>query len=390
MWAPIDKKLVGNGIVAFSGGSDSMALLHWLTTFRKTLKIKELTAVHIDHGLREESAAEAYALHQRSTALGVPFVSRKVQVASGASLEANARKARYAALEEIRIELNASWIATGHTGTDLAHTVLMRILRGTGPRGLAAIKHVEGRLVRPLLKTGRKDTENYCLINKLNYLTDSMNKDNRFTRVKIRECWSVLEQINPKIEDALIRLSSLALREREALEWAAKKNVDLQNQDSVKNAPHALLALAIKEKAENEGLELSKVHTDQLVDAIKNPSGTQTIEVPGRRLKVEYGHIIWNPGEFREVKEELAFDRESYSLREVHTGDRFKLKRLKGKSKRLSRLYIDTKVPSTLRKKARVLINKSTNEIAWAEHLGISFQSRWNDIFLTKEDKLDK
>ena len=86
----------------------------------------------------------------------------------------------------------------------------------------------------------------------------------------------------------------------------------------------------------------------------------------------------------------MPFDSEKYTMRKVQTGDRFKLKRLKGKSKRLSRLYIDSKVPLVLRKNARVLVEKSTDEIVWAEHLGISSKPNLNKFFLTNDDNLNK
>ena len=125
-------------LVAVSGGPDSMALLDVLARLGPKLGF-DIVAHGVDHGLRPEAAAELDLAERNAAQLGVPFARTKVALKSGGNLQARARAVRYAALEEAASAHSATLIATAHHADDRAETVLLRLLRGSGPRGLAVL-----------------------------------------------------------------------------------------------------------------------------------------------------------------------------------------------------------------------------------------------------------
>ena len=142
-------------LVAVSGGPDSTALLAGLAALTPARALP-VTAAHVDHGLRgREGAVECARVADLARQLGVGFVSRAVVVAAGPGVEARARRARYAALGDMATEVGATRIVTGHTQDDQAETVMLRLLRGAGRRGLGGIRPVRGALFRPLLGVTR-------------------------------------------------------------------------------------------------------------------------------------------------------------------------------------------------------------------------------------------
>ena len=151
-------------IVAFSGGPDSAALLVALLRLAHTpgpLEGLRLIAAHLDHATDPGSAGRAGHVVRLASRLGVPLVTARRPVAErarpGESPEAVGRRVRYGFLAEVRREAGARWIATGHHRDDQAETVLLRLLLGSGPEGLAGIRPVRGRVVRPLLGVARSE-----------------------------------------------------------------------------------------------------------------------------------------------------------------------------------------------------------------------------------------
>src|ERR687888_2767736 len=138
-------------LIGVSGGADSVALLHVLLDLAPTLRLR-LHVLHVDHGLRPDSARDADFVRALGARLGVPVDVVGVRIGAG-SVEAAARAARHAALEAAAERVGAARIALGHTADDQAETVLMRLLEGSSVRGLAAIPPVRGRIIRPLIET---------------------------------------------------------------------------------------------------------------------------------------------------------------------------------------------------------------------------------------------
>jgi tRNA(Ile)-lysidine synthase len=167
--------------VACSGGTDSLALLALAASAGL-----DPTAVHVDHGARPESAAEADAVRRRAGALGAGFLGVRVQVDPGPGFEARARQARYQALEGARAELGAGCVLVGHTRDDQAETVLLNLLRGGAVAGLAGMPPRRGSVVRPLLGVARAELAELCARLGLDPLEDPMNADCAHRRVWLR------------------------------------------------------------------------------------------------------------------------------------------------------------------------------------------------------------
>lgn len=170
-------------VVGCSGGADSLTLL--AVAVDRGL---DPIAVHVDHGLREASAAEADVVADAARLLGATFVATGVEheLHPGPNLEARARDARYAALEAVADAQGARDVLVGHTADDQAETVLLALLRGSGSPGLAGMPVRRGRIVRPLLRIRRAETEACCAALGLDPVHDPTNDDVTFRRAWIR------------------------------------------------------------------------------------------------------------------------------------------------------------------------------------------------------------
>jgi len=204
--------------VAVSGGADSVCLLHVLCALRSRWDLR-LTVLHLDHKLRgEESRQDAAFVRDMAAALGLPFELGEADVSAvcretGDNLEQAARAVR---LEFFRRFLNAGTldrVATGHTRSDQAETVLFRFLRGAGTAGLAGIRPVTAEgIVRPLLEIERPEIERYLHAHDLAWRQDSSNASAAFARNRIRR--ELLPQLtgdwNPAITETLAHTAEWA------------------------------------------------------------------------------------------------------------------------------------------------------------------------------------
>lgn len=173
--------LVAPVVVACSGGADSLALL--ILTAEAGLAP---VAVHVDHGLRPESAGEAAVVRDAAQQLGVEACCVRVDVPPGGNLEARARDARYAALEAVRAQRSATAVLVAHTADDQAETVLLNLLRGSGASGLAGMPARRGHVVRPLLGVRRVDVHAVCAARGLVPVVDPSNDDRVHRRNWVR------------------------------------------------------------------------------------------------------------------------------------------------------------------------------------------------------------
>ncbi|MFH0821092.1 MAG: tRNA lysidine(34) synthetase TilS, partial [Candidatus Peregrinibacteria bacterium] len=140
-------------VVGVSGGADSVALALALKELRY-----EVIVAHLNHRLRgDESDADAEFVKNFAQKLRVPYVIEKAEIPRHGNLEDNARKIRYEFLENARKRFRADCIAVAHHRDDQMETVLMHLLRGAGPRGLAGMQLQRGKLLRPLLDTTKKE-----------------------------------------------------------------------------------------------------------------------------------------------------------------------------------------------------------------------------------------
>ncbi len=205
-------------IVGYSGGADSTALLHILTQLQSELMIR-VHAAHLHHGMRPEADADVAVCRGVCESLGVPFHWERADVpalakAEGITLEEAGRKARYAFLERLADSLGAVAIATAHTRTDQIETILINLLRGTGPRGLRGIPYQRGRIIRPLLDVSRAETHAYCEAHGLPTVFDRTNVDPRQLRYRVRsQLVPLLQQLAPAFERHLLRLADIVENE---------------------------------------------------------------------------------------------------------------------------------------------------------------------------------
>ena len=212
-------------LTAVSGGADSVALLDVFVELAPELGIS-VHVVHVNHGLRPEADAEEAFVARLAADCRLPCHVEHVSVRRGPpweGLEAEARRARYAAFRLAASLLGAQRVATAHTADDQAETVLMRLLEGAGPRGLAGIAPVRGLLIRPLLDVHRPDVEAHLRARGIGWLEDPSNRDPRFLRNRIRhEVLPFLERtVDPGIAAGLARSAALVRRLVDDLERAA-------------------------------------------------------------------------------------------------------------------------------------------------------------------------
>jgi tRNA(Ile)-lysidine synthase len=205
-------------LVACSGGPDSTALLLVLHELAPVIDL-ELCVVHVDHGLRPGSGAEASHVGALAGRIGRSFRATRVEVRPGpGGLQERARAARYERLEAVATELGCARIAVGHTRTDQAETVLHRVLRGAGLAGLGAIPWRRGRVVRPLLGVGRRQVLAFLAERGESFLEDPSNERPDFLRVRLRkEALPLLESLVPGVEERLSALAGDARAAHDAL-----------------------------------------------------------------------------------------------------------------------------------------------------------------------------
>ena len=216
----VERKLLTRGdhlILACSGGPDSVVLVHVLYRLRRELGIT-LTVASVDHGLRPDAAEEVAGVGRLADSLELPFRPLRVEISGGASLQASARAARYATLFGLAAREGATHLAVGHTRDDQAETVLSRILRGAGLRGLSGVDPSrEDGVIRPLIDCEREDVRRHLAHHDLSAILDPSNADPRFERVRIRhEILPMLLQEDAKIISHLADLADEA-REVEAM-----------------------------------------------------------------------------------------------------------------------------------------------------------------------------
>jgi len=215
-------------LVGFSGGLDSTVLLHALVRLTQGRRLPPISAVHVHHGL--QAVADAWPEHCRQVCegLGVPLEIVRVQVAHGASLERAARDARYAAFAERLGE--GDLLLTAQHRDDQAETLLFRLLRGAGVRGLAAMPDVRsmgrGSLVRPLLEVSRAELEDYARANGLAWVEDPSNQQLEYSRNFLRrQVLPLLQQRWPRAASNLARTAALMAEAQHLLDELAQQDL---------------------------------------------------------------------------------------------------------------------------------------------------------------------
>ena len=216
---------------AVSGGADSVALL--VLACASGLQV---TAWHVDHGLRDNSHTEATFVRDLAAQLSAHFESRTVAVDSAANVEAHAREARYAVLP--------AGVLTGHTADDQAETILINLLRGSGTRGLAGMQPT---MQRPLLQLRRSETQSLCDELGITYFRDPSNDDDRFQRNRLRrEVLPLLESLSKRDIVPVLNRQADLLRDDDDLLNELAAALDPTDALALAQAPIALSRRAIR------------------------------------------------------------------------------------------------------------------------------------------------
>jgi len=195
-------------LAAVSGGPDSMAMLHFLSCFPGI----RLTALHINHRIRgREADKDSRLVKEYCKTLGVPLITRSFDVPLHAkrkklSLEEAGRQVRYRIFEREAKRKKAKKIAVAHNADDNVETFVMRLMRGTGLKGLCGIPPVRGKIIRPLIDVWKKEVLEYCAKNSVPFRVDKSNLSTKFTRNKIRHLViPMLEKEDPLLKTKVVR-----------------------------------------------------------------------------------------------------------------------------------------------------------------------------------------
>ena len=308
-------------VVAVSGGADSTALLLAIEELKNHQKLYvDVCVAHLDHRLRKSSAKDAKWVSELAARLGFRSVIGRSKVAEEAransdNLEQAAREARYAFLGRTAKRVSANYVLTGHTMDDQAETVLLRLMRGSGGFGLGGMdamrplaKNSSVKLVRPLLWARRIETEDYCRLRKTEFLSDEMNDDQAFARVRVRkQLLPLMQSFNNRVVEALSRTAT-QLREDGAVLFndsgALLRRAVVSNDESgdesetttpaldvkvLANAPPALRRRALREwlsEARGSARRLEMVHLLAVEKLLEGNAGGRVVELPrGGRVK---------------------------------------------------------------------------------------------------------
>jgi len=396
-------------VAAVSGGSDSTALLAILKELSGEMGF-ELAAAHLDHRIRRESAKEQIAVARFASSISVPFLAGSIDVPAEArkrkiGVEEAARLIRYSFLERVAADFDAHTVALGHTRDDQVETILHRILRGTGWRGLMGIPARRGIFVRPLLDCSRSELISFLRSRKIAYITDESNRDERYYRNRIRnrllpylrrhfnpavdgsigrlqesleEGWRRLEDPlldmipGPEEDGAVIlplqRLArmgdfeiyliiDLVLRER----FCLFQDFEKKHYDAVKrlvresqSGRRITLPHGIRIAREQRSIVVRRKDDSSIVPGELLVPGEGTYRLPFWNLRLEVDSVppadakVWND---REVH--LASVRFPFRVRTRRPGDRVTPFGMKGR-KKLSNIFIDKKIPLRMRDRCPV------------------------------------
>ncbi len=385
-------------LVCLSGGADSVCLLSVLSELSDELDL-ELFAAHYNHRLRgDESDGDEEFCAALCRGLGVPLFVGSGDVRLEAErrsqgIEECARDMRYEFFYETAASLGGAKIATAHNAEDNLETVLMRIARGTGLKGLCGIPPVRGEIIRPLLYVKRAEIETYLRVNGIPHREDSSNETDDYFRNVIRH--RVIPALRESSLDPAASAANMTrlLREDESFldslsEKYLNEHPELSASD-LASQPFSLSSRVIRKAA---GSELSFSHVEAVLKLLKSPDPSASLDLPGLIVRREYDRLVFGraesstfepfmilPGEARKIPEagrivraeliesageihksftDLVFKSESVCgnmlIRPRKTGDYIRLSSGSGQ-KSLKKLFIDRKIPAHLRSSVPVV-----------------------------------
>lgn len=281
----------GKYVVAVSGGVDSAVLLDVLRR-RPDLK---LVVAHFDHGIRPDSADDRRLVQALASVHHLPFVYHTGQLGAGAS-EAQARKARYDFLHQVRRVSGAQAVITAHHQDDVLETIIMNLLRGTGRRGLSSLKSMDV-VKRPLLHVPKRELLRYAKEQGLAWHEDSTNADTRHLRNYVRH--HVLPRFAAEHRAGLLAVVRRAHELNQQITHQAANYLHLQpsakrlDRHSFIMLPHAVAREIMAEwLLAHTGVELSRQLLERLVVAAKTGRSGSKVDVDGGHwLEISRQHL---------------------------------------------------------------------------------------------------
>lgn len=291
-------------LVAVSGGSDSLALLHLLHETREAHRM-ELVVAHVDHGIHPSSADVARRVMAAANDLRVPVVVGRLGLGAGTS-ETAARTARHAWLQQVRRSEGADAIVLAHHADDQVETVLLRVLAGSGLAGLAGMQPRHGTLVRPLLEFRKAELVAWLARRGIPSWEDPANLDPVHERSWIRsKLLPMLSEREPKVPERLRRLARHAAVDRAAWEAALDTLPGLDPQVSAGRLSVAALPLAaydsalastlLRAAARRAGCVLGPQRAERLLAMVRGGRSGATLELGGEwRAELSFGRICFH------------------------------------------------------------------------------------------------
>ncbi|MBJ7332331.1 MAG: tRNA lysidine(34) synthetase TilS [Solirubrobacteraceae bacterium] len=284
-------------IVLLSGGRDSVCLLDVAV---RLAGAGAVSAIHVDYGLRPESAVDARHCADIAGRLDVELVVHAAGPApQTGNLHAWARDVRYGAAAQLALRADAR-IAAGHTRTDQAETILYRLAASPGRRALLGMPARDGRLIRPLLAVSREDTAAHCRAHGLAWREDASNTDPRFARARVREdLLPALRSLHPAAEENITRTAELLREEAAVLDDVV--DTALAGDDAIGVAhlevlPEALQRLVVRRLAERATGRLCARAAGRLSDILALDEGALDVG-DGARAVVSRGRLRFEASE---------------------------------------------------------------------------------------------
>lgn len=317
-----DKVLVG-----ISGGADSVSLLTVLCKLKNKMNL-EITAAHINHGLRgNESDEDEIFTKKLCDSLEVPIFVLKADVKkealkTGCGIEECGRNIRYNYFNETSATMNAK-IATAHTLSDNLETLILNLTRGSGLNGMCGIKPVRNNIIRPLIYLTRDEIEQYCVENNLDYVIDKSNYDRNYSRNKIRlDVIPILKEINPSVEKTCLKMISQFTELKSYIDnkaLRALKEYKLKNgynAEKLVRLDKTVLSRCISFIVESN---LNNNHIDLIIEKLKEGSGSVTVP-GGINIDIKFGRLNINTGKKERISWEYKINNTkilTYYKREV-------------------------------------------------------------------------
>ncbi|WFB34401.1 tRNA lysidine(34) synthetase TilS [Kiritimatiellota bacterium B12222] len=427
---------VNRVVVACSGGPDSLFLLYLLWAVREELRL-ELSVLTCDHGLRPESAKEVHEVRQRAWTLGLPCLVQELDVPqqqqTGESIEMAARRLRRKAYLQAASEVGADRVALGHHLDDQAETILLKLARGTGPRGAGGMDWLSPlnesvSILRPLLSTRRSEIESCLSTWGIRAIHDASNQDDRYLRNRVRH--EILPLMKERLNPAVIQhLAAFADQQRKLDAWVSHEAQERGKSclvdgnlcvESWRFLPEVLQERILMGWLQSKGADVGVMGLPQfneiLQDLNRQVPHARRWEIAGAKIRVDQnilsedtalkipeeqtltcpGRIWWEPlqrplqitsalsvdvkaSQARDFNRTLtAFMKpppvgQSLHLRSPQPGDHYQPLGMKGRAK-LSDLFINQQLPAKVRPIWPVIL--CGDEIVWVPGFRVADQWR--------------